>query len=80
MHKKNKLHYLEFLVLFIHLDPQTNWSKINVSKLIRKIQEPRQVRRSTVLSVYLPARTAVPTQESTPERKELNGNVPTKAM
>lgn len=30
--------------------------------------------------VYLPARTAVPTQESTPERKELNGKDPTIAM
>lgn len=27
--------------------------------------------------INLPARTAVPTHESTPERKELNGNDPT---
>ena len=28
----------------------------------------------------IPARTAVPTQESTPDRKELKGNDPTIAM
>lgn len=30
--------------------------------------------------IRLPARTAVPTQESTPERKELNGKEPTMAI
>lgn len=33
-----------------------------------------------IVIYHLPARTAVPTQESTPERKELNGNDPTIAM
>lgn len=36
--------------------------------------------KKVIQQSYLPARTAVPTQESTPERNELNGKDPTVAM
>jgi hypothetical protein len=72
--KNEQNSYLEFLV---HLDTETNCDKWN--KLISLLWNVTMI-PSLLCNNYLPARTAVPIQESTPERKELNGNDPTMAM
>lgn len=71
--------YLELVVFFVDLNAKTD-CKQTPEKLREKWKKNIKSRHHRQEETILPARTAVPTQESIPDRKELKGNEPTSAI
>ena len=68
------------LIAMSYKQGQKNRKKVFLflSKWVWNIFSGALITTNKVVSNVLPARTKEPTQEMNPERKELNGNVPTK--
>lgn len=75
-----KISHLKFFIFLVHLNAKTDYKQNNKKKSVSASEQTNIFSMDNRDILGIPARTAVPTQESTPDKKELNGKDPTTAM